>query len=65
MVKASVPTLVDFSEEYIEPIFGQKNSAIFLFSNDDTQAFSKQFEKAAFDLKGSLIFVKSGVKDGI
>jgi len=27
----SVPTLIDFSEDYIDPIFGQKSAALFLF----------------------------------
>jgi hypothetical protein len=33
---SSVPTLIDFSEEYIDPIFGKKNPAIFLFSKKST-----------------------------
>lgn len=49
MVASSVPTLIVFSEDYIEPIFGQKSSAIFLFrSEEDANSdFSKAFEEAA------------------
>lgn len=49
MQAQSVPTVIEFSEDYIEPIFGQKQAAIFLFrSKDDTTAdFSKHFETAA------------------
>lgn len=67
LTSSSVPTLIDFSEEYIEPIFGQKNSAIFLFrgKNDESSDFAKTFEKAANDLKGSILFIVSGVSDGI
>jgi hypothetical protein len=49
MVAASVPTLIEFSEDYIEPIFGQKQSAIFLFRDkaDASSDWAKVFEEAA------------------
>lgn len=31
MLQSSVPTLITFSEDFIEPIFGQRKAAIFLF----------------------------------
>lgn len=67
MVGSSVPTLIDFSEDYIEPIFGQRKSAIFLFRGPaDTEAsFTKVFSDAATQLKGEILFVVSGVTDGI
>lgn len=63
----SVPTLVEFSEDYIDAIFGQRQSAIFLFlSNEDSQSdFFKTFSAAAQELKGQIIFVVSGVTEGI
>jgi len=63
----SVPTLIEFSEDYIEPIFGSKRAAIFLLrkSEDDNAPFAKAFEEAAHQLKGSILFVKSGVTEGI
>lgn len=63
----SVPTLIDFGDDYIEPIFGQRKAAVFLFRNteDDESDFSKTFADAALKLKGDILFVKSGVKDGI
>lgn len=63
----SVPTLINFSEDYIEPIFGQRKSAIFLFrsSSDSDKDFSKVFSEAASALKGEIIFVVSGVSEGI
>jgi protein disulfide-isomerase A1 len=63
----SVPTLIEFSEDYIEPIFGQKQPAIFLFrSKEDANSdFSKHFDTAANKLKGQILFVVSGVSDGI
>ena len=62
-----VPTLIDFSDDYIEPIFGQRKPALFLFrsTEDDESDFSKVFADAAQKLKGDILFVKSGVKDGI
>lgn len=64
---ASVPTLIDFSEDFIEPIFGQKKPAIVLFRNkdEDDHEYAKIFAQAAKELKGEILFVVSGVKDGI
>jgi hypothetical protein len=67
MLASSVPTLIEFSEDYIEPIFGQKQNAIFLFRSkeDSTSTFSKVFEEAAGKYKGDILFVVSGVSEGI
>lgn len=64
---ASVPTLIDFSEDYIEPIFGQRKPAVFLFrsSADADKDFAKLFAEAAESLKGEILFVVSGVSEGI
>jgi len=67
MLASSVPTVIEFSEDYIEPIFGQKNNAIFLFRSEEDKdsAFAKTFEEAAKQLKGSILFVVSGIHEGI
>lgn len=67
MVAQSVPTVIDFSEEYIEPIFGQRKPALFLFrsKSDESSSFAKAFTEAAKKLKGEILFVVSGVSDGI
>jgi len=67
LVGGSVPTLIDFSEEYIDPIFGQRKSALFLFrkKDDKDSAFAKVFAEAAQALKGEILFVESGVTEGI
>jgi hypothetical protein len=67
MTSSSVPTLIDFSEDYIEPIFGQRKPAIFLFrgASDANSAFAQTFSDAAKKLKGEILFVVSGVTDGI
>lgn len=67
MQASSVPTLITFSEDFIEPIFGQRKPAIFLFrSNADAdKGFSQAFAEAANSLKGQILFVVSGVTDGI
>ena len=64
---SSVPTLITFSEDFIEPIFGQRKAAIFLFrSNSDAdKSWAQTFAEAAKELKGQIIFVVSGVTDGI
>jgi protein disulfide isomerase len=67
MQASSVPTLIEFSEDYIEPIFGQRKPAVFLFrgASDATSTFAKTFSDAANKLKGEILFVVSGVTDGI
>lgn len=67
LTASSVPTLINFSEDYIEPIFGQRKAALFLFRSaaDADKDFSKVFAEAAKTLKGEIIFVVSGVTDGI
>lgn len=67
MLAASVPTLIEFSEDYIEPIFGQRRAALFLFRSrsDSESAFAKVFKEASEKLKGQILFVVSGVTDGI
>lgn len=65
---ASVPTLIEFSEDFIEPIFQEQKPAVFLFidsSNDAHHKILSTFTKAAGALKGSILFVHSGVSKGI
>ena len=62
---ASVPTLITFSEDYIEPIFGDHNPALILFTEETGQAWQDTFAAAAKELKGEILFVTSGVTDGI
>ena len=67
LASTSSPTLIDFSEDYIEPIFGQKSAALFLFlrKGEEQSAYSKAFTEAASSLKGKILFVTSGVSEGI
>jgi hypothetical protein len=67
MTSVSVPTLIEFSEDYIDPIFGQRKPAIFLFrsASDADSSFSKVFSDAANELRGKILFVVSGVTEGI
>jgi protein disulfide-isomerase A1 len=64
---SSVPTVIEFSEDFIEPIFGQRKAAVFLFrsAGDADSDFAKTFSEAANALKGSILFVVSGVTEGI
>lgn len=67
LTKSSVPTVIEFSEDYIEPIFGEKKDTIILFKDpaDASSDFTKIYEKAASELKGQVLFVTSGIKEGI
>ena len=61
----SVPTLITFSEDYIEPIFGDHKSAVILFTEDSGKDFQSAFEQASKEMKGEILFVTSGVSEGI
>ena len=62
---ASVPTLISFSEDYIEPIFADQNPAIILFTEEESAGYQQVFADAAKELKGDVLFVTSGASDGI
>ena len=64
----SVPTLIEFSDEYIEPIFQNQQPAIFLFRDEESEEHKKlvsAFDKAAHDYKGDILFSVSGTTKGI
>jgi protein disulfide-isomerase A1 len=65
METASIPTLIEFSEDYIEPIFGKGREALILFSNDNSAAYNQVFAEAAKQLQGQILFVTSGTEQGI
>lgn len=49
---SSVPRLITFSEDYIEPIFGDHQSALILFTEEKGQDYQSVFQAAAKDLQG-------------
>ena len=64
----SVPTLIEFGEDYIEPIFQKQAPSIFLFrdpESEEQKALIETFGKAASENKGTVLFAYSGVKVGI
>lgn len=62
---SSVPILITFSDDYVEPIFQAGNPAIILFTEETGQAYQETFAQAAKDLNGEILFVTSGVTEGI
>ena len=62
---ASTPTLIPFSQDYIEPIFTDKNPAVILFTEETGTSYQEGFANAAKELKGDVLFVTSGVSDGM
>jgi len=62
---AAVPMLINFSEDYIEPIFGKGKDALILFSDDAEGAYNKVFQTAAEELNGQILFVTSSTTNGI
>jgi protein disulfide-isomerase A1 len=59
----TVPTVFEFSEDMIEPIFGQQQSTLFLFQSEKEP--TPAFADAALANKGKVLFSYSGVKEGI
>jgi hypothetical protein len=67
MLAHHVPGLLDFREEYIEVIFGEKRPAIILFKDkgDSNSTIYQAFKDASEKLQGQIIFATSDVKAGI
>jgi protein disulfide-isomerase A1 len=63
--KSAIPMLINFSEDYIEPIFGKGKDAMILFTDDAEGAYNSVFKQAAEQLNGEIIFVLSGTQNGI
>jgi protein disulfide-isomerase A1 len=61
----AVPTIFEFGEDHIEPIFQNRQAAVFLFSDDKEAAYQKVFNEAAHAHKGKILFSTSGVSSGI
>jgi protein disulfide-isomerase A1 len=61
----AVPKLITFSEDFIEPIFADHNPALILFTEETGTGYQGVFSQAAGDLQGEILFVTSGVTDGI
>lgn len=61
----STPTIFEFSEDYIEPIFQSKGNAVFLFSSDKDAAYQALFTAAATTHKGKILFSTSSGDSGI
>lgn len=62
---STIPTLIEFDEDYIEAIFVDQNPSLILFTEETDQAYQSTFAEAAKELKGEILFVTSGVSDGI
>merc|ERR1719246_359213 len=54
-----------FSEDYIEPIFGEQQPAMVLFTEEDSSSYQTAFAEAAKENQGEILFVTSGVSEGI
>ena len=62
-----VPTVFEFSEDQVEPIFGQQQPLVVLFRGpkDVNAEFMKTFEEAAKANKGKMLFSYSDISSGI
>ena len=44
---SAIPVVIEFSEDFIEPIFGKSRPALILFTNDRDASYNKIFSDAA------------------
>lgn len=67
VTEAGIPTFIEFSDEYIEPIFQEQKPALFFFhdSSADQEKIKDVVGQTAEAHKGRIIFAHSGVSDGI
>ena len=57
--------MIEFSENYIDEIFYSGKPALLLFSETYDMNYHKEYEKAADILDGEILFVTSGISEGI
>lgn len=65
MEKGSLPTLIEFAAEYIQPVLKRTTPSIILFTDEESPAYKAVFREAAEALQGQIVFVVSGTKTGI
>jgi protein disulfide-isomerase A1 len=67
VTSSSIPVFIEFSDEFIEPIFQNQSPAIFLFhdGSEEHEKMKAVVGQAAEAHKGTLIFAHSGVSEGI
>jgi len=62
--RASIPTMIEFSEKYMDVLFSGR-SIMVLFSNDRSQGFHQIYSEASKKLYGDTLFVECGSVNGI
>lgn len=65
MDKSSLPSVIDFNNKHVEPVFKKGYPSLVLFTDDLKAEYNKVFEEAAVALSGQILFVRSGSKSGI
>jgi hypothetical protein len=61
MNKNAIPHFFELIDDYVETIFGQQESAVYLISNEGSRTgHHTPFAEAADALKGSMYFITSG-----
>jgi protein disulfide-isomerase A1 len=68
VAQSSIPTLIEFSEEFIEPIFQKQQPAVFLFVEEKNEEHAKlvaTLGEAAGANKQRILYVHSGIKSAM
>jgi len=61
---ATIPNLIQFSDEYAKLLFGMDKTSLILFTNDEKGVENDKFTDIARALRGQSFFVVSGTDDG-
>jgi len=59
------PSVIEFSNQYVEKVFKHGNPSAILFYKEKESDLVTAFSNAAKDFKGQLVFVTSGITHGI
>lgn len=62
--KGAVPQLINFSDEYIEPVFAEGNPALILMTEQKDKPYQEAFALAAKEMQGEIYFITSALKRG-
>ena len=68
MQRTALPSLINFSNEFVEPVFKRGLPSLILYtndSNDERAAYSNVFKEASDALSNEIMFVRTGCQKGI
>ena len=62
MARTALPNLINFGNEFVEPVFKRGLPSLILYTNDDQAAYNAVFKEASEALGSEIMFVRTGCK---